>query len=156
MKKQKSLLTRPQTRTLLTAIKVSTVAGVLSLTMAGWGLMAKADTTNVVPSTVASSSKSLTRTVNVTNRSVVAAPTATAVPQSLAAAPAPTATPATVTKLNIVQWVNDNSGNRIAVVQDSGGNLWLVMGTDVPRIEQGLNPEFQPQLWRQFGFSRGS
>ncbi len=166
MKKQKPLLSREHTRTLLTTVKMTTVTGVLSLTLAGWGLLAKADAKKTASTAPTLPAQSLNRAVNVSNqpqrpakpsRQIAAAPTPT-----VTAAPttAPTTAPAKTTaakiKLNVVQWVNDSSGNRIAVVQDNRGNLWLVMGTDVPRIEQGLQPEYQPQLWQQFGFSRGS
>ena len=43
-----------------------------------------------------------------------------------------------------MQWVQTNAGDPVAVVQDNSGTLWYVWGPDVPRIEQGLSPQYQP------------
>jgi hypothetical protein len=55
-----------------------------------------------------------------------------------------------------VQWTRDTAGDPIAIVMDNRGNLWYVMGSDVPRIEQGLQPQFQPQPVRVTTRSRSS
>ncbi|MCB9139985.1 MAG: hypothetical protein H6642_16710 [Caldilineaceae bacterium] len=74
-------------------------------------------------------------------------PTATATVQ-----PAPTSEatlappPAPQLKLDVVQWVQTQAGDRVAVVRDNRGTLWYVMGTDVPLIESGQQPQYQPQL----------
>ena len=64
---------------------------------------------------------------------------------------APTATPEVKFKLDVVQWVQNQAGDNIAVVRDNQGVLWYVWGDDVPRIEQGLSPQYQPvpvnQIW---------
>jgi len=62
--------------------------------------------------------------------------------------PLPTQAPPAQKKLSldIVQWVQDISGNAVAVVRDRRGSLWYVMGSDVTRLEQGLSPLVQPQL----------
>ncbi len=70
--------------------------------------------------------------------------------------PAPTDTPAVKFKLDVVQWVQNQAGDRIAVVRDNQGILWYVWGDDVPRIEQGLSPQYQPVPVNQFGRSRHS
>ncbi len=68
--------------------------------------------------------------------------------------PAPSPTP--LFKLDVVQWVQTQAGDPVAVVRDNRGALWFVMGTDVPRIENGLPPEFQPQLVNGGGRTRRS
>lgn len=185
-RKQKPFLNKKRTHAVLTAAKVTTITGVLSLTIAGWGLLAKTDLLKnatagqsrptITPVTRTFNASGVTAAVNRASggerehegefddddegrritRAVAQAPTptpttiATPVPQTSAASAAKKFT------LNVVQWTQDNAGNRIAVVQDNRGNLWLVMGTDVPRIEQGLQPQYQPQLLQQFGRSRAS
>lgn len=69
---------------------------------------------------------------------------------------APTATPQPKFKLNIVQWVKTNAGDPVAVVRDNRGILWYVWGADVPRIEQGLRPQYQPQPVNRVGRTRRS
>ncbi len=69
---------------------------------------------------------------------------------------APTATPEPKIKLNIVQWVKTNAGDPVAVVRDNRGILWYVWGSDVPRIEQGLSPQYQPQPVNRVGRTRRS
>jgi hypothetical protein len=59
-------------------------------------------------------------------------------------------------KLDIVQWVQDASGSPVAVVQDRRGTLWYVMGSDIPRLEQGQAPLIQPQPVRTVSRSRAS
>ena len=74
----------------------------------------------------------------------------------LSPTPAPTATPEVKFKLDVVQWVQNQAGDMIAVVRDNQGILWYVWGDDVPRIEQGLSPQYQPVPVNQSGRSRHS
>ena len=64
---------------------------------------------------------------------------------------APTDTPEVKFKLDVVQWVQNQAGDNIAVVRDNQGILWYVWGDDVPRIEQGLSPQYQPVPVNQVG-----
>ena len=83
----------------------------------------------------------------------------TAVPTDVPTAvptPAPTETPEVKFKLDVVQWVQNQAGDMIAVVRDNQGILWYVWGDDGPRIEQGLSPQYQPVPVNQFGRSRHS
>ena len=79
---------------------------------------------------------------------------------SIAFTPDPLPAPATPVRqkisLDIVQWVQDISGNAVAVVRDRRGSLWYVMGSDVTRLEQGLSPLVQPQLVQVTTRTRGS
>jgi hypothetical protein len=142
--KRKPLLNRKETQTLLTTLKVTSVAGVLSLTLAGWGLLAQLDATPAQAAftqqaaQVAALPESSTKIVN----------------SKVLPTPAPTAPPRI--KLNIVQWVQDMQGNAVAVVRDRRGTLWYVLGSDVPRIEQGLAPQVQPQPVQMVTHSRAS
>ena len=45
--KRKPLLNRRETRTLLNTVKAVTTAGALSLTLAGWGLLAQLDAADI-------------------------------------------------------------------------------------------------------------
>jgi len=143
--KRKPLLNRKETQTLLTTLKATSVAGVLSLTLAGWGLLAQLDATPAQAAftqqtaLVAALPESSTRVLN-----SKAFPT-----------PVPTAAPSR-SKLDIQQWVQDVQGNQVAVVRDRRGTLWFVMGSDVPRIEQGLAPQVQPQPVQIVTSSRAS
>ena len=138
--KQKSLLSRKETETLLTTLKTTTAVGVLSLTIAGWSLLAWAD-------------------MRQTAQDALRPPDTK---QVIAAQPSPTPGSATdsarraATGLDIVQWTRDTAGDPIAIVMDNRGNLWYVMGSDVPRIEQGLQPQFRPQPVRVTTRSRSS
>ena len=138
--KQKSLLNRKETETLLTTLKTTTVVGVLSLTIAGWSLLARAD-------------------MRQTSQDAFLPPDTK---QVIAAQPSPTPRSATdsaqraATGLDIVQWTRDAAGDPVAIVMDDRGSLWYVMGSDVPRIEQGLQPQFQPQPVRVTTRSRSS
>ncbi len=148
--KRKPLLNRKETQTALNTVKIITTAGAISMTVAGWGLLALIDARNSV------------------NAQAADQPVAIATPPSGSAAQAqvsngaaagdliPTPTPQPANKLDIVQWVQDNAGDQIAVVRDSRGSLWYVMGSDVPRIEQGQQPVYQPQLVRTTTRSRAS
>lgn len=134
---QKPLLNRKETKTLLNTLKVTTAAGVLSLTLTGWGLLAQSDLRHTA------------QAEPVANTTLVAA-----VPLTL-----PTPTPirsAAVTKLNIVKWARSTNGDPVAIVRDSRASLWYVMGSDVSRIEQGLQPQFQPQPVRVVTRTRSS
>jgi len=198
--------TRKQnSNTLLTAMKMTTTIGAVSLTLAGWGLLSRAEAHNVAqaaqinpagfasaapgPSTVASvavGSGPAPTGVALTAASAGRAPTATALPRATVTptalpqatvaptalpratvaptalpkmpatpdAPAPSPTP--VVKLDVVQWVQTQAGQKVAVVRDNQGTLWYVMGTDVPRIENGLQPEYQPQPVNGGGRTRRS
>ena len=95
--------------------------------------------------------------------STTAAPTSTTAAPTVIA-PTPTATPNAGTasattqtvKLDIVQWVKTNAGDPVAIVRDARGVLWYVWGDDVPRIEQGQTPQYQPQPVNARGRSRHS
>lgn len=142
--KEKSPLNRRETQTLLTTFKVTTVAGMLCLTVAGWGLLARFDLGTPPEAALPFD----TKTVAAAQIAPATSPTATAAPpQSVARK--------TVT-LNIVRWTSNTAGDPVAVVADRRGNLWYVMGSDVPRIEQGLQPQFQPQQVRTVTRSRAS
>jgi hypothetical protein len=127
--KRKPSLNRKDTQTLLKTLKLATTAGALSLTLAGWGLLAHTEARSV--QAAASQDTAI----------VAGRPVATAV--ASASGPVPTSQP--VKKINVVQWVQDMAGNSVAVVQDRRGTFWYVMGSDIPRLEQGLSPLVQPQ-----------
>ena len=143
--KRKPLLNRKETQTLLTTLKVTSVAGILSLNLAGWGLLAQLNT----PPVQAAFSQQAEQQV------AVLPETGTKIVNSkVLPTPAPTASPKT--RLDIVQWVQDVQGNQVAVVRDRRGTLWYVLGSDVPRIEQGLAPQVQPQPVQMTTRSRAS
>ena len=149
----KPFLNRKETQSLLTTLKVVSATGALSLTLAGWGMLAQAEANNPLQTAnqnqtqaVALSSLPLSTPTTV----FTAKPLATPTPQ-----PSPT-TATQVRRLNVVQWVQDMQGNQVAVVQGNGGTLWYVMGSDVPRIEQGLAPLVQPQQVRRVTRTRAS
>jgi len=208
--------TRKQdSKTLLSAMKMTTTIGAVSLTLAGWALLSRAEALTVAqaaqinsagfaaaapglstPASVAAGSGPNPTGVVRTAASVGRAPTATTLPRVTATPRAlsqatvrPTALPrATVTptplpratvvpttlpkvpatpdvpapsptplfKLDVVQWVQTQAGQKVAVVRDNQGTLWYVMGTDVPRIENGLQPEYQPQPVNGGGRTRRS
>lgn len=182
---------RGDTKSMLNTIKMTTTLGAVSLTLAGWGLLARVESINAqqpdpVAESVAMLDSALTKvpaTLAETTRVISPGSLATATKAALApaatstATPAPTATtlaPATATavvqpttpataepqqaqvKLNVVQWVQTNAGDPVAVVQDSGGTLWYVWGPDVDRIEQGQQPQYQPVPVNQVARSRHS
>jgi hypothetical protein len=142
--KQKPLLNRKETKTLLNTFKITIVTGMLSLTVAGWSLLARADMRQTLQG------GSL---LPGTKQVIAAQPTPT--PHPATASTQPTAGQA-VTRLNIVQWTRDTAGDRVAIVMDNQGRLWYVMGSDVPRIEKGLQPQFRPQPVRVTTHSRAS
>jgi hypothetical protein len=145
--KTKPLLNRKETQTALSTVKIITTAGAISMTVAGWGLLALIDARN---NANAQANPSV---------AIAAPPSDSAVQASngvSAGDSIPTPTPQPVNKLDIVQWVQDNAGDSVAVVRDNRGSLWYVMGSDVPRIEQGQQPQFQPQLVRTTTRSRAS
>jgi hypothetical protein len=131
--KRKPLLNRKETQTLLTTLKVASAAGALSLTLAGWELLAQLD------------AHTTQATTGQTTTLVAALPNSDSKASSNRLLPTPMLAAQPVTRLNIVQWVQDVRGNSVAVVRDRRGTLWYVMGSDVPRIEQGLSPQVQPQ-----------
>lgn len=142
--KRGPLLNRKETQTLLNRLKIASVAGVLSLTLAGWATLAQLDAT-AAPDAASQ------------NTSVVAAlPDSSNKSLSSKVLSSPTPTARRVTKLDIVQWVQDVRGNQVAVVRDRRGTLWFVMGSDVPRIEQGLAPQVRPQPVQMTTRSRAS
>ena len=141
--KQKPLFNRKETQTLLTTLKMATAAGALSLTIGGWSLLAQLETRNIAQ---AAASRPV---------AIVAA-----APDTIASTPNPVSTQASPVQkkfsLDIVQWVQDVSGNPVAVVRDKRGSLWYVMGTDVARLEQGLSPLVQLQLVQTTARTRSS
>ncbi|MCG3206535.1 MAG: hypothetical protein FOGNACKC_00134 [Anaerolineae bacterium] len=149
-KKSKPLLNRKETQSLLKTLKLTSTAGVLSLTLAGWGMLAQVEA----------------RTAQVDTSqpvAMVAAPAESDQPApitKLASAPppqpSPTPAPRKVRTLDVVQWVQDVQGNPVAVVRDNRGSLWFVLGSDVTRLEQGLSPQVQPQLVQMTTRTRAS
>jgi hypothetical protein len=144
--KQKPLLNKKETRTLLNTFKITIVTGMLSLTVAGWSLLARADMRQTLQS------GSL---LPGTKQVIAAQPTPTSTPHT-ATASTPATASQVVTRLNVVQWTRDTAGDRVAIVMDNQGRLWYVMGSDVPRIEKGLQPQFRPQPVRVTTHSRAS
>ena len=142
--KRKPSLNRKDTQTLLKTLKLATTAGALSLTLAGWGLLAHIDATNVQAATRQDIAIVATRPTATpfapASRQV---PSGQTLSRQVPSGQAPTNRP--VVKIKVVQWVQDMAGNSVAVVQDKRGALWYVMGSDVPRLEQGLPPLVQPQ-----------
>jgi hypothetical protein len=150
--KKKPLLNRKETQSLLKTLKVASTTGVLSLTLAGWGFLAQleSNTAQAAPNQTLAMVEAPAETSNFTRVSNVA--TLSSTPPT--PTPSPSASPKI--KLNVVQWVQDVQGNPVAVVQDRRGSLWYVMGSDVPRLEQGLSPKVQPQLVRTVTRTRAS
>ena len=118
-------------------------------------------------------SSGITQTASILPATVVVSATATATPTQLPAAlvlstataiptPQPTATdtpapsPTPLFKLDVAQWLQNSAGDPVAVVRDNQGTLWYVMGSDVPRIENGQSPQYQPQLVNGGGRTRRS
>ncbi len=148
--KKRPLLNRKDTQTTLNTIKVITTAGAISMTVAGWGLLALIDARNSVN---AQADPSVAIAAPPSGSGPAAQPSNNA-PSNVPTAPTPTPQPAN--QLDIVQWVQDNAGDQIAVVRDNRGTLWYVMGSDVPRIEAGQQPEYQPVPVRTTTRSRAS
>ena len=209
---------RHDPKTTLTMLKWTTGLSAVALTLAGWGLLAQAETVNaanangldqtspasltlgtaalaklaalggpgqergaaglgsVAPAGVSVRSAARAAAVLATpTRGAATAAAATATPTDSPTAtptdvptgvptdvptavptPAPTDTPEVKFKLDVVQWVQNQAGDNIAVVRDNQGILWYVWGDDVPRIEQGLSPQYQPVPVNQVGRSRHS
>ena len=148
--KKSPLLNRKETQATLNTIKVITTAGAISMTVAGWGLLALIDARNAVNAQAAQADPPV---------AIAAPPSGSAAQVSNGASPSaiiPTPTPQPVNQLDIVQWVQDNAGDQVAVVRDNRGTLWYVMGSDVPRIEAGQQPVYQPQPVRTTTRSRAS
>jgi hypothetical protein len=177
---------RNDPKTLLTALKMTTTIGAVGLTLAGWGILSRAEvvtaaqpaqnsTAELAGATIGTNNALVESVTGISPESVAAAKrprataTATAAAKS-ATLPTPTpqptsaptataeavATPVVKFKLDIVQWVTTQAGDPVAVVRDNSGVLWYVWGDDVPRIEQGLDPEYQPQAVNSAARSRGS
>jgi hypothetical protein len=142
--KKHPLLNRKETQTTLNTIKVITTAGAISMTVAGWGLLALIDARNAQAASSVAIAAPPAQPSNTLNNA----------PSNVPAAPTPT--PQTANQLDIVQWVQDNAGDQVAVVRDSRGTLWYVMGSDVPRIEAGQQPVYQPIPVRTTTRSRAS
>ena len=172
---------RTGSKTLMRNLKVTTTVGALGLTLAGWGLLSHVEATSAAQADLGS----FTNLASATSAAVLLpTPSASALAPRVDSArakrstvavppkavnPAPTATPAveaaenvsagattTKFKLDVVQWVQTNAGDSVAVVRDSRGVLWYVWGTDVPLIEQGLSPQYQPEPVNGRGRSRQS
>ncbi len=155
-------------KALLSTLKMTTAVGAVSLSLAGWGLLARGEALTAVHSLPSASAQfaSAAQAAPFTAGAAMSAPTTQAAPSSPAPASAaalptvtaPAATPAaapTIT-LDIRQWVQTASGDQVAVVRDNRGILWYVWGSDVPRIEQGLSPQYQPQPVNQVTRTRRS
>ncbi len=136
-KRRKPFLNRKETQSLLTTLKLATTAGALSLTIAGWGMLAQLDSAqapaNQAVALVTSSSPA-------TGKTLAGSQSAT---QS-------------VKKIDVIQWVQDVQGRPVAVVRDKRGSLWYVMGSDITRLEKGQSPLVQPQLVRTVTRTRAS
>ena len=144
---------------LLTALKMTTTVGAVSLTLAGWGLLARANTLAATQDgqmatarleSVAAAAPTQVAAARVSRdpvaqegavRSSTQAVLPTVTPQPT---PSPTAPAQAQVKLDVVQWVQTRAGDPVAVVRDNINVLWYVWGPDVDRIEQGLSPEYQP------------
>ena len=171
---------RSDAKSLMRSLQVTTAVGAVSLTLAGWGWMSQVEASNAAQLAQDAATKlALTDTamsVPIANRAATlalpqastgatrqSAPTSTTVAPTVIA-PTPTATPNAGTasattqtvKLDIVQWVKTNAGDPVAIVRDARGVLWYVWGDDVPRIEQGQTPQYQPQPVNARGRSRHS
>ena len=171
---------RSDAKSLMRSLQVTTAVGAVSLTLAGWGWMSQVEASNAAQLAEDAATKlALTDTamsVPIANRAATlalpqastgatrqSAPTSTTVAPTVIA-PTPTATPDAGTasattqtvKLDIVQWVKTNAGDPVAIVRDARGVLWYVWGDDVPRIEQGQTPQYQPQPVNARGRSRHS
>ncbi len=151
--KKKPLLNRKETQSTLNTIKVITTAGAISMTVAGWGLLALIDARNAVNAQAAQADPSVAVAAPPSGSGPAAQPSNHS-PSNVPTIPTPTPQPAN--QLDIVQWVQDNAGDQIAVVRDNRGTLWYVMGSDVPRIEAGQQPEYQPVPVRTTTRSRAS
>ncbi len=152
--RKKPLLNRKETQTTLDTIKVITTAGAISMTVAGWGLLALIDARNAVNAQAAQADPSVAVAAPPSNSGPAAQSSNNNAPANVPTIPTPTPQPAN--KLDIVQWGQDNAGDQIAVVRDNRGTLWYVMGSDVPRIEAGQQPEYQPVPVRTTTRSRAS
>ncbi len=152
--KKSPLLNRKETQTALSAVKIITTAGAISMTVAGWGLLALIDARNAVNAQAAQADPSVAVAAPPSSSAAQPSNPSNNAPANVPTAPTPTPQPAS--QLDIVQWVQDNAGDQIAVVRDSRGTLWYVMGSDVPRIEAGQQPEYQPVPVRTTTRSRAS
>jgi hypothetical protein len=167
-------------KALLSTLKMTTTIGAVSLTLAGWGLLSRVEAQNVAQAAQASPASFISAAPSSANPAAVAsspsvaqsgfAPTATVLPRATAVptftptvqpttsatTDVPTATPTPLFKLNVVQWLQNQAGDPVAVVQDNQGTLWYVMGSDIPLIENGQQPQYQPQPVNAGGRTRRS
>jgi hypothetical protein len=144
--KQKPIITRRDSQTILTTMKMAATAGVLSLTLAGWGALAAKEAKSIAVAQAAEVQTIQTAAKAAEEQPSLVQPTPTVPPTTSPFAADTVPTPEPVAQLDIVQWVQNRSGLPVAVVRDDQGRLWYVLGSDVDRIEQGLSPEVQPQL----------
>ncbi len=155
-------------KALLSKLKMTTTVGAVSLSLAGWGLLARGEaltTAQSLPSAPAQLASAV-QPAPFTTGIVTSPPTRQATPTSPAptasgslptvTAPAPTPAAAPKISLDIRQWVQTASGDQVAIVRDNRGILWYVWGSDVQRIEQGLSPQYQPQPVNQVTRTRRS
>jgi hypothetical protein len=166
---------RNDPKTTMSLLKWTTTLSAVSLTLAGWGLLARAEAVNAASLTqtpavnLALGSVANTPTLDTSlaaagvlatskkaaSAAPAAAPNTTAAPTAQATAIA-TAAESAAARLDVVKWVQNQAGDKIAVVRDRQEILWYVWGDDLPRIEQGLSPEYQPIPVNQVGRSRHS
>ncbi len=170
---------RADAKSQLNRLKMTTAIGAVGLTLAGWGVLAQVEASsaaasaqdpiitfidpaaNGAPLLVSAPSRGRIALAQGESKTVRAAqpittPTPTATRPATPAGEVVPDSGAPVYKLDIVQWVQSNSGDPVAVVRDGSGVLWYVWGTDVPLIEQGRSPQFQPQPVNSSGRSRHS
>ena len=149
-------------------LRVSAV-GAVSLTLGGWGWLSQVEASNAAQLAQDAATKltladTSAASVPIANRALapsvkapaVVTPTATPDPTPAPEANAASAATTQTVKLDIVQWVTTNAGDPVAIVRDTRGVLWYVWGDDVPRIEQGQTPQYQPQPVNARGRSRHS
>jgi hypothetical protein len=153
--KRKPLLNRHETRTLLKTLKAVTTAGALSLTIAGWGLLARVDATDIAQAQTNEPVAMVSLPSESAKKNLSGVPANTRPTPTVAPRAAVSASQKKI-NLDIVQWVQDTRGNNVAVVRDRRGNLWYVMGSDIPRLEQGQQPLVRPQLAQVFARTRAS
>ena len=149
---------RSDAKSLMRSLQLTTAVGAVSLTLGGWGWLSQVEASNAAQLAQDAATKltladTSAASVPIANRALapsVKAPTVVTPTATPGATPAPEANAASAAttqtvKLDIVQWVTTNAGDPVAIVRDTRGVLWYVWGDDVPRIEQGQTPQYQPQ-----------